>query len=648
MNRILFLFLLVFNCSLGHAQDDRVYRVLPKDFNADKNNQMMRAYQRTQVHTALDRRLDELEAALDSQEAIAAYQRKRREFLRWSLGRMPQPAPLRATVTSKIDEDGFRIENVLFESQPGFHVTANLYRPDGEGPFPGILLPCGHSVNGKAAAAYQKACRLLASNGFVVLCFDPIGQGERRQLIPPEPHPFQPRGEHNDLGVAPILLGSNLASHMVWDGMRGIDYLCSRPDVDAQRIGCTGNSGGGNLTSYLMAYDDRIVAAAPGCFLTTHRRKNESPGPGDAEQNLFAQIRDGFDHPDFAIARAPKPTLILAATHDYVPIEGTWEALRQAKRVYTLLGYPERIDLVETNDKHGFSRRLREGAVRFFARWLQEREIDVFENDEVETLSDAQLQVTPQGQVLWMEGERSIFDLFVKREQELAKTRPELTEDLVRRVTGVRSLDALPAPKVENAMKGDTDNELPRRLILHPEPGIVLPALYWPGGEEAPLLLAPDNGMNSAVADARQRHADGHPVLIVDVRDTGETKTRNWRFHGADSLIGQMLGRNWLAMRAEDLLISARWLAKTEQRRAVMLNANGEIGPAALHAAFLEPDLIEKASVEGGLSSWRGLMTKRDARHHVHQAVRGALQFYDLPDLSDAVHSPYSLQRQED
>ena len=129
---------------------------------------------------------------------------------------------------------------------------------------------------------------------------------------------------------------------MVWDAVRAIDYLCSRPDVDADKIGCTGNSGGGNLTSYLMAYDDRIAAAAPGCFMTTHRRKNEKPGPGDAEQNLFAQIRDGFDHPDFILTRAPKPTLILSATKDFVPIEGSWEALRQAKRVYTVLGFPER------------------------------------------------------------------------------------------------------------------------------------------------------------------------------------------------------------------------------------------------------------------------------------------------------------------
>ena len=140
-----------------------------------------------------------------------------------------------------------------------------------------------------------------------MLCYDPIGQGERKQIFTPDGTPaFRASSEHQQLGVAPILLGRGLATYMVWDGVRGIDYLCSRPDVDPQRIGCMGNSGGGNMTSFLMAYDERIAAAAPGCFLTTHRHKNESPGPGDAEQNLFAQIREGFDHSDFILVRAPE------------------------------------------------------------------------------------------------------------------------------------------------------------------------------------------------------------------------------------------------------------------------------------------------------------------------------------------------------
>ena len=613
------------------AQGD--YRVLPKGFNADKKQQMMRAYLRGAVHKALDQRLTELETALVSNKQFAAYQKKRRDSLRRSLGEMPKRSPLNARVTGTITENGFTIEKILFESQPGFHVTANLYRPGGAGPFPAILHPVGHSENGKAYDSYQRANRLLVQNGFVVLCFDPIGQGERKQLIGPNGKPLH-RGshEHQELGVAPILLGRSLGGYMVWDGVRAIDYLCSRPDVDPKRIGCTGNSGGGNLTSYLMAYDERIVAAAPGCFMTTHRRKNESPGPGDAEQNLFAQIRDGFDHPDFILARAPQPTLILSATKDFVPIEGAWEAFRQAKRVYTQLGYPERVQLIEANEKHGFSQRLREGALRFFAHWLQGRQIEVFEEDNVTILSDKDLQVTPEGQVLSLPDGRSMFDLFTDYERQLAARRPKLTRKVVRNVTGIRPLSELPEPKVDVIGK-DGSHESPQRLLFYPEPGIVLPALYWPQGNAEPVLIAPAEGMNAAVKEAKQLNDKGHPVLIVEIRDTGETRTRNWRFFGADYYIAHMLGRCWLGMRTEDLLVCSRWLKEQQQAKTVRLTADSEIGPAAQHAAALEPELVSNVVTKNGLTSWRELMTSQDAHKHLHNAVQNALRYYDLPDL---------------
>ncbi|MEM7014079.1 MAG: acetylxylan esterase, partial [Verrucomicrobiota bacterium] len=350
IRHVLFMVLTLFTLQL-QAQNQRI---LPADFNADKEQQMMRAYLRELCHEALDARLEELKA-LETPEQIAAYQKRRREILNAALGPMPDRTPLNAQVTGKLDGDGFHLEKVIYESQPGFHVTGNLYIPQGDGPFPAILHPCGHSSNGKAADVYQKASMLLAQSGFVVLCYDPIGQGERLQLL----NRLKGSGEHNELGAAPILLSRDLASYMVWDAVRSLDYLESRPEVDVTCLGCTGNSGGGNMTSYMMAYDERIAAAAPGCFMTTHRFKNEKPGPGDAEQNLFAQIRDEFDHPDFILTRAPKPTLILAATHDFVPIEGSWVAFRQAKQLYGKLGFPERIQLVEANEKHGFSKPLR-------------------------------------------------------------------------------------------------------------------------------------------------------------------------------------------------------------------------------------------------------------------------------------------------
>jgi len=630
----LLVFFLVFSAK---AQD--AFRVLPMDFNGDKRQQMMRAWLRTQAHAALDGRLTELETALGSEDLLKAYQDKRRAFLNRTFGDMPERNPLNATLTGTIDEDEFTIENIIFESQAGFHVAANVYRPRGAGPFPAILHPCGHSENGKAYESYQKANRLLARNGFVVLCFDPIGQGERKQILSPEGRPMvRGSGEHQNLGVAPILLGSGLGSFMVWDGVRAIDYLCSRSDVDPKRIGCTGNSGGGNLTSFLMAFDDRIAAAAPGCFMTTHRRKNESPGPGDAEQNLYDQIREGFDHPDFIITRAPRPTLILAATKDFVPIEGTWEAVRQAKRVYTKLGFPERINLIETNEKHGFSKRLREGAVRFFASWLQGRELAAFEEDTVPVRTEKELTASPKGQVLRMAGARSMFDLFAERERGLAGKREPLSDAVIRRVAGVRPTSDLPEPNVEKVEKVEkVDNTPPTRLILRPEAGITLPALHWPGGSKKPVLFTPARGVNSFVEEARKLNKAGHPVLILEVRDTGETRTRNWRFFGADYYIALMLGRSWLGMRCEDILVTARWLAREHDADSVRLIADGEVGPAALHAAALGKPWIEHTRIDGEMVSWRELMTSPRAHTHIHNAVHGALQFYDLPDIARRV-----------
>ena len=171
-------------------------------------------------------------------------------------------------------------KRLLLESRPGFHVTANLYLPDSPPPWPAVLIPCGHSHDGKAAGQYQRASILLAKHGMAAICYDPIGQGERYQIIDPAgrnskfedaPHVATPHPsvrllcttEHTMIGLGCALLGANVAQYRIWDGMRVIDYLQSRPDILADKIGCAGNSGGGTETAYLMALDDRIVAAAP-------------------------------------------------------------------------------------------------------------------------------------------------------------------------------------------------------------------------------------------------------------------------------------------------------------------------------------------------------------------------------------------------
>lgn len=631
-------------------------------FETDKENQMMRAYLRKRVHAALDERRERFEA-LESPEQIAAYQERLRSFFRKTVDLDSfERGPLKARVTGKLERDGYSVEKVIFESLPGFSVTANLYLPEGKGPFPGILHPCGHTPNGKAGGAYQRANILLAKNGFAVLCYDPIGQGERLQLIDPDTGmKLGKSGEHMALGVAPVLLGRSLASYMIWDGMRAIDYLQSRPEIDPDRIGCTGNSGGGNMTSFLMALDDRIQAAAPGCFTTTTRLKNEKPGPGDPEQNLFAQTREGLDHPDFAIIRAPKPTLILSATEDYVPIEGAWDAFRQAKRIYTKLGYPERVDLVEAPEKHGFTQPLREGAVRFFSRWLKGEDVAVFEPDEVTIEKDEDLLATPKGQVLMRKGERSLFEVNRERADFLKSSRNKEWEEwnadeqrlMVKKFLGLER-DSEGELELLWGVLGQTVTgsgvSQGQEVHLETEPGIRV-ALErsrskhhgdeW--GDASPAhLFCLDRPVTGNWSDHSmfEDHDWSYPTetFAINLRDSGLSKTKNWRFYGADSWIAYMLGDSYLAMRTWDLIAVARALkAESDGQRPIHLHAHDEFVPVALHAAALEPELFESVTLHGGVQSWEEVIDSRDPIPRLHNVVHGALRHYDLPDLVDLI-----------
>src|SRR6185503_7818145 len=252
--------------------------------------------------------------------------KKRQETLRAkfieALGGLPEKTPLNAKVVGSLKGEGFRVDKVIYESRPDHHVTANFYIPEGKGPFPGVLVPCGHSDNGKASEAYQRACILMARNGMAVLCYEPIGQGERLQLLTPDGKAAIKGSttEHTMAGIGALLVGWSCASYRIWDGIRSIDYLAGRSEVDPKRLGCTGNSGGGTLTAYLMALDDRIAAAAPSCYVTTLERLFATIGPQDAEQNITGQVAFGLEHADYLTLRAPRPTLLLTGTRDFFDI----------------------------------------------------------------------------------------------------------------------------------------------------------------------------------------------------------------------------------------------------------------------------------------------------------------------------------------
>ena len=306
---------------------------------------------------------------LKTPEQIQSYQNELRQLMIKQLGGFPDRCPLNAQVLGRIPAKGYSIEKVIFESQPNHHVTANLYLPDGDFRNPGVIVSSGHSRTAKAADYNQRFGIALAMHGIAALCYDPIGQGERSQMLNTSGEPLYAgtTSEHFMVGTGSILVGGNTATYRIWDAIRAIDYLQSRTDIDPGRIGMTGCSGGGTLTSYVMALDERVMCAAPACYLTTFTRLLETIGPQDAEQNIFGQISLGIDHPDYVIMRAPKPTLISSTTSDFFDISGSWDNFRQSKSIYTRLGFPERVDLVEAEGTHG----VQPENLAAIAQWMQ-------------------------------------------------------------------------------------------------------------------------------------------------------------------------------------------------------------------------------------------------------------------------------------
>jgi dienelactone hydrolase len=355
---------------------------------------------------------------------LAERQASLRALFIQQLGGFPERTPLNPRITGTGVGEGFRYEKLIYESLPGHYVTAALFLPETPGPYPAVLVPCGHSDNGKAAETYQRACISLARNGIAALVHDPIGQGERYLYFSADGAPI-PGGttiQHTVAGVGCILTGTNIAMYHIWDGMRGLDYLESRPDIDASRLACSGNSGGGTLTSYLMALDDRVSVAAPSCYITSFDRLLHTIGPQDAEQNIFGQLTFGMGHAEYLLMRAPKPTLICAAQGDFFDIGGTWDTFREVKTAYSFLGAPQHLDLAVADDKHGFSKPLREAMVRWMRRWLLDID-EPYTEPDFAILTDAEIQASPEGQVAKMDGVKSVVDFSIERAEKLAAAR---------------------------------------------------------------------------------------------------------------------------------------------------------------------------------------------------------------------------------
>jgi DNA-binding beta-propeller fold protein YncE/dienelactone hydrolase len=586
-------------------------------------------------------------AELKTPDDVKKRQHDLREKFIAALGGFPEKTPLNAKVVGTIEGDGYRIEKVIYESRPNHHVTANLYLPAGKGPFPGVLLPCGHSLNGKANEAYQRACMLLAVNGIAALTYDPIGQGERMQILDGQGKPIVSNTtEHTMLGVGSLLVGRSTASYRIWDGIRSLDYLASRPEVDPKRLGCTGVSGGGTLTSYLMALDERIVCAAPACYITSLERLFATIGPQDAEQNITGQVAFGMDHADYITMRAPRPTLVLCATRDFFDIQGTWASFREAKQVYGLMGHPERVDIVEINAGHGYPKAHREAMVNWMRRLLLAKDGNVTE-PEFTVRKDAELQCTRTGQVLEDFKGKSVVDLNVETEKELAAKRKKAWEAMTKEQqrAAVRKVLALPekvpAARKKVVGKEERDGFVWEQVVFETEQGIFVPArVFRPENPKPRYVVYVSDGTVPELEKIKIPLAAGRMVIALDVRGFGETapgkanadRPSHFGVDFRESFLTLHLGRPLLGQRTYDLLTVMNHLEE-QKATSVSLIGVGAAGPVALHATFLH-DGKERVTLVNSLSSWASVVRTPVSYNQLTNAVHGALVVYDLPDLN--------------
>jgi len=636
MNRFLALLAILWLPHAARAADD--LNVLA-DKDAVAPNRQLRAFLLAEAKKAFDTRLASLAQVKTPGDVTKRQQALRAKFIE-ALGGFPDKTPLNAQVVGKEVFDGYRIERVIYESRPGHHVTATLYLPAGDGPFPGVLMPIGHSLTGKAADYVQRGAILLAKNGLACLAYDPIGQGERRQLLDAMGKAAIPSStnEHTLVGVGAMFVGEGTATYRIWDGIRSLDYLAGRPEIDPKRLGCTGCSGGGTLTSYLMALDDRIAAAAPSCYLTTLERLFATRGPQDAEQNIPGQVAFGMDHADYVFLRAPKPTLILASTRDFFDISGTWTTFREAKRTYTLLGLPERVDLIEADAEHGYPRSHREAMVRFMARWLLGKDVVITEPD-FPIAMEAALRCTRTGQVLEEFKGPSCFDLTRQTAERLEKQRAAKPLGRDALLAEVRRLLALPEAVPPATLRGEKVQPGRHREYLT-EAGITVHGLYLVPEkvERKPLVVLVHGDGNAAVSDeAEKRSRAGERVLALDLRGLGKTSPamgRGTGFFGSDyteAWLSLHLSRPLLGQRTFDLLAVLAAVAK-DHPDGFHLVGDGVAAPVALHAAALD-ERVKSLELRNAVASWLDVVKTPLAKDQLTNVVPGVLRSYDLPDL---------------
>jgi dienelactone hydrolase len=640
-------------------------------------------------------------AAIHTQAEAEGRQVNVRKQILSLLGDLPERTPLNARTLGTTQTDGFHIEKVLFESQPGFEVTALLYVPDGKHTgqrLPAILMAPGHAASGKAGD--YTAAATFARNGFIVLSYDPIGQGERLQY--PDPArpgaslATRPTGEHGEAGLQPTLIGDTVDRYFLWDAIRAIDYLVQRPEVDPKHIGAFGCSGGGAMTALVGALDTRIAAIGVACYTTSFDALLPSIGPQDGEQSIPHFIASGLDFPDWIELAAPRPYAVIATYSDMFPFAGARATVVEARRFYSLFdpasaGTPlasaalsspplptapalnpdttntipagAALQFITGPGGHGALTPIMGNILSFFIRNLQpgtdaDHPILPPPHQPGANLSTDlprnALQVTPTGQVATSyPHSETVFTLNQKRAAEVTSpNHPALSGEqlaaAIRETTGSATKPYALKPDADTLAAKTGHFVLPSKAGIDLQGDLFIPTTA--GHHPAVILLVPDSiQSDNPIARANKARFDslaaaGNVVLAITPRPsppgTDEMKSPILGPFYLLSLRAELASRTIVGMRLDDVIRTTDYLAARPDVDPAMITAmaSGHMGLVLLHAAVVDSRL-KHITIDHVLTSYRSLLDAPLPTGAPEDVIPGVLLHYDIPDLAKSLGS---------
>ncbi len=609
-------------------------------------------YEMLPVHAQNAERQQALDKACQSKAAMQAYvSRLRADFTRLA-GTMPDRGKLNAKVVGTLKGPGFVVEKIVFQSTPGRYVTAHLYLPEKvQGKIPACIEMCGHGLDGKGTGS--GSAEQLAVNGIASMVVDPFSQGERQQTIDTAGKNLT-RGvttEHTLLAPGFILLGSSLAAQEFFDNSRAIDYLLTRKDIDGDRIGCYGFSGGGTQSSYLAALDDRVKASCVGLFFSSRERTLETQGPSDGCQWIPSEGQAHIEIADMAMMNAPKPFLVLDGRFDFVDHWGALCAFEEVQRCYALLGAPDAAEQFYYDDGHAIPQKSQEKMVSFFRKALlhdasgQVKPYTYWRSDE--------MRCTRTGQVnLEYADARSAMQECADQMDRLSADRQTFCAQPIAQVRQ-RILQLLGLPSLNNHWEAtETRHERLRdveeyRYQLdcegeYPVPVIVrIPTDATPQSRICIHLSDAGKGSVLAEADRRDLFSDGTVHVYADLRGFGETSdifeynlSKYWNSQYRAAVTALHAGRPLIGQRVQDLHTLLNFCASDDRLkgRPVTVEADGINAVVVMHAAVLD-DRIGSAKLTRTLKTWRSYILQPLQHDMMPNVIPGVLHYYDIPDL---------------